>query len=152
MLKPGNMAPLFSLSGDDGQIHDMKAYRGNPLVLFFYPKDLTPGCTMEACDFATLHEEFRKRSVALLGISKDSLASHARFKSKHSLTFPLLSDPDLKVHQKYFAYGEKSSYGKVTTGVIRSTFLIDPDGVITKSWYKVRVKNHAQVVFETLLK
>lgn len=152
MLKASQLASNFSLPGDDSQIHSLKDFLGNPLVIFFYPKDLTPGCTQEACDFSDKFEEFRKLNTPVIGISKDSLASHTRFKSKYSLRPLLLSDPDLAVHKHYGAWGEKILYGKVSTGVIRSTFLIDEQGLIIRAWYKVRVKNHAIAVLDTLIK
>ena len=152
VLKANQLAPNFSLSGDDSQNHCLKDYLGNPLVIFFYPKDLTPGCTQEACDFTMLSNEFRKLNTQIIGISKDSLASHARFKSKYSLGLLLLSDPDLAIHKQYGAFGEKILYGKISTGVIRSTFLINEQGLIIRSWYKVRVKNHASAVLDMLIK
>jgi peroxiredoxin Q/BCP len=152
VLKASLPAPNFSLPGDDSNIHSLKDFLGNPLVIFFYPKDLSAGCTLEACDFSALSDEFTKHNAKIIGISKDSLASHMRFKSKYSLRPLLLSDPDLAVHKHYGAWGEKKLYGKSSFGVIRSTFLIDKDGAIIKSWYKVRVKNHAAHVFDTLIK
>ncbi len=152
MLKIGSTAPNFSLEGDDSQLHSLKDFLGKPLVIFFYPKDLTPGCTTEACDFNENLARFRAAKTQVIGISKDSLASHARFKSKHSLEMLLLSDPDLAVHNQFGAYGPKTLYGKTSLGVIRSTFLIDEQGKITKAWYKVRVKNHVQAVLDTLAK
>lgn len=152
MLKISQPAPNFSLLGDDGHIHNLRDFLKNPLVIFFYPKDLTPGCTKVACDFSENFEEFRKLNTAIIGISRDSLASHMRFKSKHSLRPLLLSDPDLAVHKIYGAWGEKVLYGKVSTGVIRSTFLIDENGLIIKAWHRVRVKNHVKAVLDTLLK
>lgn len=152
MLIAGKKAPNFSLEGDDSHLHSLKDYAGKPLVVFFYPKDLTPGCTTEACEFNESLEQFREKGVNIVGISKDSLASHARFKSKYSLRLLLLSDPDLAVHKQYGAYGEKTMYGKTSLGVIRSTFLIDESGAITRAWYKVRVKNHVQSVLDALTK
>lgn len=152
MLKVGIKAPNFSLEGDDSQVHSLTDFLGKPLVIFFYPKDLTPGCTTEACDFSAAMDQFRAYGAEVLGISKDSLASHARFKGKHSLTMLLLSDPDLAVHKQYGAYGEKTMYGKTIMGVIRSTFLITHQGQIARAWYKVRVKNHVQHVLDTLAK
>jgi peroxiredoxin Q/BCP len=149
-LKVGSTAPNFSLEGDDSQVHSLKDFLGKPLVIFFYPKDLTPGCTMEACDFSESLLHFSRASTEVIGISKDSLASHARFKSKHSLRMLLLSDPDLAVHKQFFAYGQKMLYGKTSMGIIRSTFLIDEQGKIAKAWYKVRVKNHVQTVLDAL--
>jgi peroxiredoxin Q/BCP len=152
LLSIGKDAPDFSLEGDDGELHSLKDYRGQPLIVFFYPKDLTPGCTTEACEFSEMLDRFRNLRAAVIGISKDSLASHARFKSIHSLRFLLLSDPDLAVHKQYGAFGEKALYGKVSKGVIRSTFLIDEKGKIIRPWYRVRVKNHVKTVLDTLAK
>lgn len=152
MLNIGSKAPNFSLEGDDSHVHSLRDYLGKPLIIFFYPKDLTPGCTTEACDFSDNVAQFRELSAEIIGISKDSLASHARFKSKHSLRMLLLSDPDLAVHKHYGAFGQKTLYGKTSMGVIRSTFLIDEQGKIAKAWYKVRVKNHVQAVIEALIK
>lgn len=152
MLTVGNKAPNFSLHGDDGQLHNLADFRHKPLVIFFYPKDLTPGCTTEACEFSEAYEQFQKNSVTVIGISKDPLASHLRFKSVHNLKMLLLSDPDLAVHQQYGAFGPKILYGKTSLGVIRSTFLIDEKGIIARAWYKVRVKNHVNSVLETVLK
>lgn len=152
MLKAQAAAPNFSLPGDDSQIHSLKDFLGAPLVIFFYTKDLTPGCTTEACEFSEQIESFQRLNARVVGISKDSLASHARFKSKYSLRSLLLSDPDLAVHKQYGAWGEKTLYGKVSTGVIRSTFLIDENGLIVRSWYKVRVKNHVSAVLDALTK
>lgn len=152
MLTIGQMAPNFSLEGDDGRIHNLKEYLNTWLVIFFYPKDLTPGCTTEACEFSDSLSQFRQNNTEVIGISKDSLASHARFKSKHDLAMLLLSDPDLAVHKQYGAYGDKSLYGLFTSGVIRSTILIDDKGRVAKTWYKVRVKNHVKNVLETVMK
>lgn len=152
MLKPGSTAPNFSLEGDDSHVHSLKDFLGKPVVIFFYPKDLTPGCTTEACDFSENLSVFRRHATEVIGISKDSLASHARFKSKHSLGMLLLSDPDLAVHKQFGAFGQKILYGKTSMGVIRSTFLIDEQGKIAKAWYKVRVKNHVQAVIDALTK
>jgi peroxiredoxin Q/BCP len=152
VLHPHDKAPNFSLEGDDGSIHSLSDYSGKMVVIFFYPKDLTPGCTTEACDFSSNLSQFADQNAVVLGISKDSLASHARFKSKHSLGMLLLSDPDLAVHQQYGAFGSKILYGKSSLGVIRSTFLIDTFGQIVRAWYRVRVKNHVQAVLDTLIK
>lgn len=152
MISIGSKAPNFSLEGDDSHVHRLRDYLGKPVVIFFYPKDLTPGCTAEACDFSDRLAAFKQLSTEIIGISKDSLASHARFKSKHSLRVLLLSDPDLAVHKQYGAFGPKILYGKASLGVIRSTFLIDEQGNVAKAWYKVRVKNHVQAVMEALAK
>lgn len=145
-------APNFSLQGDDSNLHSLHDFLGKPLVLFFYPKDLTPGCTTEACEFNEMLPLFHARDTNVVGISKDTLASHVRFKSKYSLSMLLLSDPDLAVHKQYGAYGPKTMYGKTSVGVIRSTFLIDERGNVVRAWHKVRVKNHAQAVLDALTK
>jgi peroxiredoxin Q/BCP len=152
MLKEGANAPNFDLLGDDGQNHTLKSYKGKWVVLYFYPKDMTPGCTIEACEFTENHDDIVKQGAVVLGVSADPLASHARFKSKYALPFLLLSDPSYDAHQKYGAYGEKVLYGKKSIGPIRSTFLIDPEGKIVKMWSKVRVKGHVAQVLGTLAK
>lgn len=150
MLTEGSIAPNFSLEGDDLEAHSLHDFRGRNVVIFFYPKDLTPGCTTEACDFTAFVDDFSRLNTQVIGISKDSLASHARFKSKYSLRTLLLSDPDCAVHRQYGAFGEKTMYGKTSLGVIRSTFLLDDNGIVLRSWYKVRVKNHVKSVLDAL--
>jgi peroxiredoxin Q/BCP len=152
LLSIGSNAPNFSLAGDDGRVHSLKDFLGKRLVLFFYPKDQTPGCTTEACDFSASFDEFKELNAEVVGISKDSLASHTRFKSKHGLRFLLLSDPDLVIHKQYGAFSTNILYGTSSLGVIRSTFLIDEEGKILKIWSKVRVKNHYQAVLDSLKK
>jgi peroxiredoxin Q/BCP len=152
LLSIGTKAPNFSLAGDDGHMHSLTDFLGKRLVIFFYPKDLTPGCTTEACDFSSFLDDFKNLSTEVIGISKDSLASHARFKSKHALRFLLLSDPDVVIHKQYGAFSQKFFYGKSALGVIRSTFLIDEEGKIAKIWSNVRVKNHVQAVLDSLKK
>jgi thioredoxin-dependent peroxiredoxin len=142
----GQPAPDFSAPGSDGQTHSLAQYKGRPLVIYFYPRDNTPGCTQEACDLRDLLPQ--TAGVAVLGVSKDSLASHTKFITDHGLTFPLLSDTDLTVHKAYGAYGEKKQYGQVRMGVIRSTFLIDAQGRIAQRWLNVRVKGHAAAVMK----
>lgn len=134
----GSKAPDFSLTGSDGRTHRLKDYAGKTLVLYFYPKDDTLGCTREACGFGELYQEFRQRGVMLLGISKDSLASHEKFIAKFSLPFTLLSDPDTTMMQAYGAFGEKLMYGKKVMGTIRSTLVIGPDGTVLKQWRPVK--------------
>jgi peroxiredoxin Q/BCP len=146
----GKKAPAFSLMGDDGQTHKLRDHAGKPVVLYFYPRDLTPGCTTEACDFRDNLARIQKAGAVLYGVSKDSLASHQKFRAKHELNFVLLSDPDRDVHQKYGAWGEKKLYGKVSEGVIRSTFLIDGSGKIARAWRNVRVKGHVDEVLQAL--
>lgn len=146
MLELNKEAPNFELVGDDGENHSLESFHGKWLVLYFYPKDMTPGCTAESCSFSNELPEFEALNATVVGISKDSLASHARFKSKHGLHHLLLSDPDIKTHEAYGAYGNKLLYGKTFLGVIRTTVLIDPEGNVAKVWKKVRVKGHTEQV------
>lgn len=144
MVDVGDVAPDFTLSSDAGDQVSLSAYRGQNIVLYFYPKDNTPGCTREALAFRDLAEEFEKANAVILGVSKDSVRSHQRFKAKHSLPFTLLSDPEGAVLDRYGVWKQKSMYGRTFMGTERTTFLIDPDGVVTKVYRKVRVKGHAQ--------
>jgi peroxiredoxin Q/BCP len=146
----GSAAPAFSLAGSDGHTHELAAHRGHPVVLYFYPKDDTPGCTVEACDFRENLGRAQARGAVVLGVSRDDLRSHARFIAKHNLNFPLLSDPDLVAHRAYGAWGTKSMYGKTVEGTIRSTFLIDGAGVLRAAWPKVRVDGHVDEVLTAL--
>ena len=134
----GKRAPAFNLKGSDGKTHALKDYAGRTVVLYFYPKDNTPGCTKEACGFRDLKKEFAKRDAVVLGISRDSLAAHDRFIADFKLPFTLLSDPDLAVMKAYGAWGEKRMYGKPVEGTIRSTVVIGPDGKVLKHWPKVK--------------
>ena len=148
--KPGDKAPAFSLPGDDGHTHTLAAQKGKPVVLYFYPRDLTPGCTTEACDFRDRMERLSAHGAVVFGVSKDTLKSHAKFKEKHALNFTLLADEDLAVQKAYGSYGEKMMYGKATLGTIRSTFLIDGKGKIARVWPKVRVAGHVDDVLAAL--
>jgi peroxiredoxin Q/BCP len=150
MVKEGQKAPDFTLPSSQGGNVSLKGLRGKPVVLYFYPKDDTPGCTREACAFRDAQAPLRKRGAVVLGVSGDSLASHEKFKSKYKLNFPLLADADKAVAKKYGAWGEKVMYGKKVTGMIRSTFLIDGDGVVRKVFPRVRVDGHAEQVLEAL--
>ena len=150
MLKEGNKAPAFNLPGDDGKKHRLSDYLGQKVVLYFYPRDNTPGCTTEACDFRDNMNRLKQKGTVVFGVSKDSIASHEKFIAKHDLNFVLLSDEDTKVHEKYGAWGEKSMYGKKFMGCIRSTFLIDEKGKLVKAWNKVKVKGHVEDVLETI--
>lgn len=150
MPAPGTAAPDFALEGSDGQRHELRSYRGRPVVLFFYPKDNTPGCTQEACDFRDNLARVAASGGAVFGVSRDSLESHARFKDKYQLNFPLLSDPELTAHRAYGAWGKKTLYGRVFDGTLRSTFLIDADGKIARVWPRVSVKGHADEVLAEL--
>jgi len=130
-------APGFDLEGSDGKRHRLEDYAGKRLLIFFYPKDHTSGCTKEASAFRDLHAAFEKHGVTILGVSKDSLSSHQKFIENHELSMVLLSDPEAVMMKAYKAYGEKTLYGKTVSGVIRSTVLIGPDGTLKKHWTKV---------------
>lgn len=148
-LKPQDQAPDFKLLSDKNQEVALSDFAGKNLVIYFYPKDSTPGCTIESKDFTALSPEFTKLNTVILGVSKDSIASHQKFKAKHDFPFLLLSDPEGKMCEAYDAWGEKSMFGKKYMGIIRSTFLINSQGKIHQAWYKVKVKNHAKQVLET---
>lgn len=152
-LDNGDTAPDFELpvEGLDGRdTLSLSDYRGHPVVLYFYPKDNTPGCTLEAQDFRDLHDEFRKLDAEILGISRDSVSSHVKFRDKQNLNFPLVSDPDETACRRYEVIKEKKMYGRTRMGVERSTFLIDGNGKIAHAWRGVKVKGHAQKVLEAL--
>jgi peroxiredoxin Q/BCP len=146
----GDQAPEVALPDEAGTVHHLANQRGRWTVLYFYPKDDTPGCTREACDFRDSQAALKKKGVVVLGVSGDSLASHEKFKTKYKLNFPLLSDPDKAVAKKYGAWGEKVLYGKRTIGMIRSTFVIDGDGVVRKVFPRVKVDGHAEKVLEAV--
>ena len=141
-LEPGDTAPGFTLPDADGRQVSLSDYRGQRVIVYFYPAAMTPGCTKQACDFRDSLAHLAKAQVAVLGISPDAPAKLARFRDAEGLTFPLLSDSDRGVMQAYGAYGEKKLYGKVTVGVIRSTFVIDADGRIEKAQYGVKATGH----------
>ena len=145
----GKSAPAFSLEGSDGKTHRLKDYAGKTVVLYFYPKDDTPGCTKEACGFRDAHTEFADRNAVILGVSRDSVESHKKFIDKYKLPFTLLSDPDAKVMTAYGAFGKKMMYGKEVEGVIRSTVVIGPDGKVIKHWARVpKAEAHPGKVLE----
>ena len=150
MLQPGAIAPDFTLPNQDGVPVSLRDFRGKQVVLYFYPKDNTPGCTRQACAFAGAYEEFKKINVVVIGISKDSVASHQKFAEKHSLPFILLSDPELTAIQAYGVWQEKKLYGKVSMGVVRTTFLIDREGRIQKVMPKVKPDTNAAEVLACL--
>ena len=139
----GDKAPDFTLETDGGGSLSLASLKGEKVVVYFYPRDNTPGCTQESCDFRDLEPEFSKIDANIIGISKDSVASHDRFKSKFGLPFALVADPDLEAIKGFDVWQEKNLYGKKSMGVVRSTFLIDENGVIQKVWRKVKVKGHA---------
>jgi thioredoxin-dependent peroxiredoxin len=141
-LAPGDPAPEFTLPDADGNPVALSSFRGQRVIVYFYPAAMTPGCTKEACDFRDNLADLGRLGVAVLGISPDRPSTLAKFRDKEGLTFPLLSDPDRAVLEAYGAYGEKVLYGKTTVGVIRSTFLIGPDGTIEKAMYGVKATGH----------
>ena len=149
-LKVGDRAPSFSLPADDGKTYTLSELAGRRVILYFYPRDATPGCTTEACDFRDRNADFTAAGALVLGVSGDSLASHARFRAKHGLNFPLLSDPDNRVAAAYGAYGDKQMYGRTVKGIIRSTFVIGPDGALAAVHSPVRVDGHAAAVLDAL--
>lgn len=146
----GSPAPEFQLAADDGKTYSLAGLRGSRFVLYFYPRDATPGCTTEACDFRDRQAAFTGAKVPVLGVSGDSLAAHAKFRGKHSLTFPLLSDPDHAVAAAYGAYGDKVMYGRSMQGIIRSTFVIGPTGLVEAVWRPVKVPGHAEAVLQVI--
>lgn len=141
-LEPGDEAPDFTLPDADGEPFTLSSLRGEKVLLYFYPAAMTPGCTKQSVDFEASLSDLAEAGVRVVGVSPDSPARLAKFRERDNLTFPLLSDPDRKVLQAYAAYGEKKLYGKVTVGVIRSTFLIDEEGRIEKAYYNVRATGH----------
>ncbi|MBP7735777.1 MAG: peroxiredoxin [Spirochaetes bacterium] len=149
-LTTGSTAPGFTLTDSDGTMISLENFRGSWVVLYFYPKDNTSGCTLEAVDFTSRAGEFKKLNAVILGISPDSEASHRKFIAKNDLGITLLSDSDRKVLKLYGVWQIKKLYGKESYGVVRSTFLIDPEGVIRGAWEKVKVKGHVDEVFERL--
>ena len=149
-LKEGQKAPDFTLASSEGGEVRLRDLAGRPVVVYFYPKDDTPGCTREACAFRDDYAKLKKTGVVLLGISPDSVSSHQGFRDKYKLPFPLLADSDKAVAKKYGAWGEKVLYGKKMVGMIRSTFVIDKDGVIRKVFPRVRVDGHSEKVLEAL--
>lgn len=150
MIEEGKPAPDFALVADDGRTISLKDLRGKRVVLYFYPKDDTHGCTVESCAFRDILPELSSADAVVLGVSRDDTDSHLRFKRKFHLNFPLLSDPDVKVHRAYGAWGKKVLYGKETEGVIRSTVLIDEKGRVARHWPRVKAEGHAAEVLKAL--
>ncbi|UCE95304.1 MAG: thioredoxin-dependent thiol peroxidase [Candidatus Bathyarchaeota archaeon] len=145
MVNEGEEAPNFTLQADDGRKVSLKDYRGKKVVLYFYPKDGTPGCTREAIEFRDMAKEFEKEGVKIIGVSKDSVKSHQKFKQKHNLPFTLLSDPEGKALDLYGVWKKKSLYGRTFMGTERTTFLVDENGIVKRVYNKVKVKGHAQI-------
>ena len=144
MLEVGTKAPDFTLPDQNGNMHSLSDYRGKKVILYFYPKDNTPGCTKQACGFAERYPKFTDKGAVVLGISKDSVASHKKFEEKYGLPFTLLSDPELKVIQAYDVWKEKKNYGKTYMGVVRTTYLIDEEGKIAKAFDKVKAADNPE--------
>ncbi|MGE5182595.1 MAG: peroxiredoxin [Acidobacteriota bacterium] len=150
MVAVGKKAPAFALESSEGGKVKLSDLAGKPVVVYFYPRDNTPGCTLEAQDFRNAMPTFKKLGAIVLGVSKDSIASHCKFRDKYELSFPLLSDPEGKVLEAYGAWGDKVMYGKKLKGIIRSTVLVDRDGKVARHWPKVSVKGHVADVIEAV--
>ena len=149
MLEIGTKAPAFTLPDENGTLHTLEEYRGKKVILYFYPKDNTPGCTKQACGFSEMYPMFLEKGAVVLGVSKDSVASHKKFEEKYGLPFTLLADTEKEVIQAYDVWKEKKNYGKVSMGVVRTTYLIDEEGIIIKAFGKVKAAdNPAQMLGE----
>ena len=144
MLDPGTLSPVFELPDQDGKMHALQEYRGRKVVLYFYPKDSTPGCTKQACGFGRLLPQFSAKNAVILGVSKDSVASHKKFSEKYGLPFTLLSDVSLEVIKAYDVWQEKKNYGKISMGVVRTTYLIDENGMIIKALSAVKAESNPE--------
>jgi peroxiredoxin Q/BCP len=149
-IEVGKKAPAFTLTADDGKKVKLSDFGGSPVVLYFYPKDDTPGCTKEACAFRDRKAEIEKLGARVLGVSPDTVESHVKFRDKFELNFPLLADPDHAIAEKYGAWREKNMYGKKTMGIQRSTYLIDANGKVAKVWQRVQVDGHDDQVLEAV--
>lgn len=150
MIEVGMKAPDFTLADKNGQMISLSSFIGKKVVLYFYPKDNTPGCTRQACAFAGAYKEFKSRNIEVIGISRDSVASHIKFVEKHSLPFILLADPELQAIKAYGVWQEKKLYGKISMGVVRTTFIIDENGMIEKIMPKVKPDTNATEILEYL--
>lgn len=150
MLEIGMKAPAFELPDQNGTLHTLEEFKGKKIVLYFYPKDSTPGCTKQACGFGELYPQFTEKGATVIGISKDSVASHKKFEEKFGLPFLLLSDKELTAIQAYDVWQEKKMYGKVSMGVVRTTYLIDEEGVIVKALGKVKAADNPKEMLEML--
>ncbi|MFW5681570.1 MAG: thioredoxin-dependent thiol peroxidase [Phycisphaeraceae bacterium] len=150
LIEPGKTAPAFHLADQQGEQHRLSQYKGKWVVLFFYPKDDTPGCTKEACQFRDALDDFAARDAVVLGVSPQDVKSKAKFADKHGLEFPLLADEGSTICEKYGVWQEKSMYGKKYMGVARTTYLIDPKGRIARRWDKVKVPEHADAVLAAI--
>ena len=150
MLEAGTKAPDFTLPDQNGDIHTLEEYRGKKVILYFYPKDNTAGCTKQACGFAERYPQFLEKGAVVLGVSKDSVKSHKNFETKYELPFTLLSDPERQAIEAYDVWKEKRNYGKVSMGVVRTTYLIDENGIIVKAMDKVKAADNPQQMLEAL--
>ena len=150
MIEAGKPAPDFELQSDTGETVKLSDFRGRPIVLYFYPKDDTPGCTTEACEFRDAYDVFRERGAVVLGVSPDDVASHEKFKSKHELPFTLLADPDHAVAEEYGVWGQRKFAGKSYMGINRSTFIIDADGNVARAMLGIKPSGHAAHVLDSL--
>lgn len=150
MLEIGMKAPEFELPDQNGEMHRLADYRGQKVILYFYPKDNTSGCTKQACGFSERNPQFREKGAVILGVSKDSVASHKKFEQNYGLGFTLLSDPELEVIKAYGVWLEKKNYGKVTMGVVRTTYLIDENGIIIKAMGGVKAADNPQQMLDLL--
>ncbi|MDD6491997.1 MAG: thioredoxin-dependent thiol peroxidase [Firmicutes bacterium] len=150
MLEVGTRAPAFELPDQNGRIHSLEEYRGKKVILYFYPKDNTPGCTKQACGYSQLYPQFEEKGVVVLGISKDTVVSHKKFEEKYGLAFTLLADPERKVIEAYDVWKEKKNYGKVSMGVVRTTYLIDEEGIIIKANDKVKAAEDPEKMLEEM--
>ena len=150
LIEPGQKAPAFALKDQKGDTHRLSDYAGQHVVLYFYPKDDTPGCTTESCDFQASLPTYKRRKAAVLGVSILDEKSKAKFATKHGLTFPLLADPDHAIAEKYGVWQEKSRYGRTYMGIARTTYLIGPDGKVVQRWDNVKVDGHVDAVAEAL--
>jgi peroxiredoxin Q/BCP len=150
MLEIGMKAPEFELPDQNGEMHRLADYRGKKVILYFYPKDNTSGCTKQACGFSERNPQFREKGAVILGVSKDSVASHKKFEQNYGLGFTLLSDPGLEVIKAYGVWQEKKNYGKVTMGVVRTTYLIDENGIIVKAMGGVKAADNPQQMLDLI--
>ncbi len=150
MLEIGTKAPDFLLPDQNGDMHSLEEYRGKKVILYFYPRDNTPGCTKQACGFGELYPQFTEKGAVVIGISKDSVASHKRFEEKYGLPFTILSDTELTAINAYDVWKEKKNYGKVSMGVLRTTYLIDEEGIIVKGFDKVKTADNPQQMLDLL--
>ena len=150
MLEIGTKAPEFKLLDQNGEEHTLEYYKGKKVILYFYPKDNTPGCTKQACGFTLLYPQFTEKGAVVLGVSKDTVASHKKFEEKQELAITLLADPELEAIKAYDVWQEKNMYGKKTMGVVRTTYLIDEEGIITKAFSKVKAADNPQQMLDLL--